>query len=323
MAFPSAALAHPLLDQAVASYEEADFSNALSAFVEAEKRTDLTTSDLMTLFEMRALVYHAMGQEDEMRQDLQRLASMRPTHRLGRIAPPSVRDAFDAVREETRGAISIDISAQASPGQLRITAKVKRDITGIGTALRIFTLADRGEWNRADGDKAIVELPDGGEVRYYVELLGPGGAVVTHRGTEADPRLAEVPPLVDTEIIVKEAFKAKVPVSAWVTWVAGAALLAGGGITGGLTLKQDNKLQSCKNNPTGCPKKDVDKADTLALMTDIMLGAGAVSAITGTVIYLVSRKKQKREYEAAQQQALRLEPRVGPGHVGGSLTLQF
>ena len=59
-------------------------------------------------------------------------------------------------------------------------------------------------------------------------------------------------------------------------------------------------------------------------MTDIMLGIGAAGVITGTIIYFVSRKKQKNAFESANPtSSIRSEPQFSSTHVGGELTVGF
>ena len=91
---PAAVRAHPMLDRAVASYEEANFKTALRTFDAAARNADLSVEELLELFEMRALVYHALGDEAAMLADLRRLNAVRPSYQLGRLAPPPVRAAL-------------------------------------------------------------------------------------------------------------------------------------------------------------------------------------------------------------------------------------
>lgn len=47
--FSGQAKAHPLLDRAIASYEEADFKAALRTFDTAERNADLSVDELLRL----------------------------------------------------------------------------------------------------------------------------------------------------------------------------------------------------------------------------------------------------------------------------------
>ena len=52
-----------MLDRAVEAYGQADFEEALRTFDTASRNADLTVEELLTLFEMRALVHHARHRE--------------------------------------------------------------------------------------------------------------------------------------------------------------------------------------------------------------------------------------------------------------------
>ena len=120
------ARAHPLLDQAVAAYEEADFAAALRMFDDAAHNADLTVDELLQLFEMRALVHHAIGDDAAMRDDLYRLGAVRPTYRLGRLTPPSVRKAFHDMLEQGGGTLGVElvIEEELIEGTPHVVARV-------------------------------------------------------------------------------------------------------------------------------------------------------------------------------------------------------
>ncbi len=82
----------------------------------------------------------------------------------------------------------------------------------------------------------------------------------------------------------------------WVTVGAGAALLVGGGITGGLALTAHGDAE--EQCPDGCYASDyglIDKRDNLALTTDILLGIGSVAAIAGVVMLIVDKKGKEQD----------------------------
>jgi len=103
------AKAHYLLDDGIASYEDADFRAALRAFNLAARDADLSVEELLLLFEMRALVHHAMGNETAMLRDLERVGALRPSHELGGLAPPPVRRAFTEMLEANGGTLGVEL----------------------------------------------------------------------------------------------------------------------------------------------------------------------------------------------------------------------
>jgi len=87
----------------------------------------------------------------------------------------------------------------------------------------------------------------------------------------------------------------KIRTAGWVAVGVGAAALIGGAITGGLALKADKSVQdACPGGD--CPSSqgdEVDRRDALALSTDILIGAGAAIAVTGAVLLIVFRDKER------------------------------
>ena len=106
----------------------------------------------------------------------------------------------------------------------------------------------------------------------------------------------------------------------WVTFGAGAALLIGGAVTGGMVLSIDGDLKDrcedgvCLESERG----DVDKMDSLALATDILIGVGTAAAATGIVLLIVGNKKEK-----AEEPEVSVVPLIGPGVSGIGLEGRF
>lgn len=123
---PAEARAHPMLDRAVLAYEEADFEGALRTFDMAATNADLSVEELLKLFEMRALVHHALGDDAAMRADLERLVAVRASYQLSRLAPPSVGTAFEELRRraEEAGSVELRIEEKRIEGDPWIVAKV-------------------------------------------------------------------------------------------------------------------------------------------------------------------------------------------------------
>jgi len=127
------AKAHYLLDDAIASYEDADFRAALRTFNLAARDADLSVEELLLLFEMRALVHHAMGNETAMLRDLERVGALRPSHELSGLAPPPVRQAFDEMLEANGGTPGVEllVEERTFDGKPFIIARVERVPKGL------------------------------------------------------------------------------------------------------------------------------------------------------------------------------------------------
>ncbi len=323
LCYADAAKAHPLLDKAIDAYEGADFDAALDAFTEAEGRSDLSAEDLLRLFEWRALVYHAMDDEVRMRADLRRLASIKPTYRLGRIAPPAVSSAFDDVREAIAGGIDIELYAESLPGRLRIVAQVRRDVTNIGRSLEIHSRVEDGDWKTSVGERAVVSHAKGGMVDYYAVLVGPGGAIVTSAGSAKQPRRSEVPR--DEEALAAQG--PGVPTSAWISWGIAGGALVGAAVAGPLALKRDKSLDSgCGSTPQGCTAAQRKRVTRPAHATDGLLATAGAAAITGMIFFFMNRKRHDKERpkpEEPVQLEVSFVPWGGSTSAGATAALRF
>ncbi len=129
----SEAKAHYLLDDAIASYEDADFGAALRTFNLAARDADLSVEELLLLFEMRALVHHAMGNETAMLRDLERVGALRPRHELSGLAPPPVRKAFDDMLAANGGTLGVEllVEERTFDGEPFVVARVERVPKGL------------------------------------------------------------------------------------------------------------------------------------------------------------------------------------------------
>ncbi|MFO0683173.1 MAG: hypothetical protein U0234_14040 [Sandaracinus sp.] len=194
---PQHAWAHPLVDEGRRLYEEeADFVAALDVLGRAAAGSDLSADDLVDLFETRALVYLAMGRDEDMRADLRRLAAIRPDHALPSTTPPDVVAAFADLRASSPGAPRLTATIEPSALGVTITVRLDNDPAGLVREVRISGRAPGGDWERATGAPLFVATPSGGVVEYYAEAVGPGGAVIARSGEASAPlRAAPTAPI--------------------------------------------------------------------------------------------------------------------------------
>ena len=314
---PSWAAAHPLIDQGMESYEEADFDKSLRYFDQAADGSELSTADLMLLFEWRAIVRYALDNEPGMRADLRRLASMKPTHRLGRVAPPKVRAAFDEVRAKMTDGIDIDVGARTAAGKLRIEARARHDVTNLTRGARIHYRLPDGDWQSFPSEEVVVDLEDGGEVAYYAELLGPGGAVLATKGSGDEPRKAYVSSA--------GANPHRMKVASYYLFGAAAAVGASAITLGVLASKDYDELkkrcpdETCTTDQTGL----ADQVDRRSLAADIGYAIAASSAVTGVVLFIIGNKRIKDEKSAGVGLEAKVDPWLGRKAAGAALRLSF
>ena len=237
-----------MLDRAVSAYEEADFERALQTFDTAERNADLSVEELLRLFEMRALVHHALGDEASMRHDLWRLVAVRGSYQLSRLAPPSVRTAFEEIREASGGEESVDlvIEAQVIEGKSLMVARVMRVPDGLVDHTTLQCSVDnnaRTVSRTSKGTAVSLDLPASGAHNGCAATARTRQGGVLFSAT-IDGALALMPsrsgrfemPRYKSQDDGAKAKKKKWP---WIVAVAGVAVVAG--VTAGVVVSQRSK----------------------------------------------------------------------------------
>ncbi len=182
------ASAHPLVDEGIERYQDADFRGALDLLSRAEAAGDLSRADLADLFHARALVHFAMSDREAMAQDLSLLAALQPDRAMGREVPPAVREAFQQALTDSEGAPEIAVTTTPVAGGLQVRVEVVSGDRALVRGVRLAARPEGADWTRFDGDSLQVPATEGATVDYFAEAVGPGGAVVASAGTESEPR---------------------------------------------------------------------------------------------------------------------------------------
>lgn len=185
---PAPARAHPLLDQAQERFQQADFEGALELYAQAEAGDDLTRDDLVQLYLRRALVHHAVGNDEDLQLDLDRLATLEPQMELGRQIPPRLRRAFEEAAAEVTAPLSVEVDATPVEDAVRLSARVQNDRAALVREVHLSARGD-GDWESAVNDEIVVTIGSDGRVLYFAELVGPGGAVIASAGSRDEPRV--------------------------------------------------------------------------------------------------------------------------------------
>ena len=187
------ALAHPLLDEARAASERADFPAALDALSRLDAADDLSIEELPDFLMTRATVRFALGQQAEMVRDLEALATIAPGYAMSETVAPAIRSSFDRARARA-APLAIDATARTVPGGIEIRVATPEHARALVRAVRIHTRAAGGDWLRADGPTMLVPVPAGARIEYWVVAVGPGNTHVTSSGSPAAPHEARAEP---------------------------------------------------------------------------------------------------------------------------------
>ena len=224
LALPSRALAHPLLDEAARRYAEADFAGAIEAFAQAEASNDLSREDLIALYTSRSLVRFAMQEIDAVEEDLTRLATLDPDLEVPPDMPPAMQEMFARVKERIRTAIAVEGRVERVRNGLRVRAEVTGDVMGIVRDVAVHGRAGGAAWEHGADGELFVQDPSV-LLQWYVEAIGPGGAVVANHGAQDAPLVREPPRAVPARPSLDDAVAEESDSGAgW--WIAGGAVVA-------------------------------------------------------------------------------------------------
>ena len=186
---PAGAHAHPLLDEAHAAAERADFPAALDALERLGAASDLPAEELGEFLFTRALVHFALGNEREMERDLARLAQVAPDHPVSDTVAPAVRRAATEARRSARP-VRIEVAAEPVPGGLALRAELEGDPHGLVREVRIHARAPGAAWIESSGETMTVPAAPGARIELFAEAVGPGGATVARSGSPEAPHEA-------------------------------------------------------------------------------------------------------------------------------------
>jgi hypothetical protein len=203
--------------------------------------------------------------------------------------------------------LSGSIEVAAPEGALVVVDGVERGRAPLSGRIRLAAGVDHAVRIELDG-KALLErdVRVGGEENLVLDANPSAPAPVAAATQVADDGKAER--------------DRKIRAGGWVGVGVGAAALVGGAITGGLALKTDKTIQS--GCPGGvCPQSqydNLDRRDTLAITTNVLLVAGAAIAATGAVLLIVFRDKER-----ADDPAVAIVPIIGADGGGAAAAWRF
>jgi hypothetical protein len=181
---PASAFAHDDLDAALRHYERAEFDRAVAAFDRAAASSHLTRDELEAVLRGRGLAHHAAGDVGAAEEDLASLLSIAPGVSLDDTTPPAVRRLYERLREEVVQLAVEGVVLPSSTGYA-VSLRVTGDVGSLQRGVRIHYESASGV-ETVEAERAEV-LSDASELRYWVEVIGPGGAVLASAGSAERP----------------------------------------------------------------------------------------------------------------------------------------
>lgn len=193
-AFPSQALAHPMIDKALALADDLELEAAVDTFNEAIESGELERDDLVKALSERSLLLHALRRRPELMAGFKWLAAIAPEHMLDMRAPPDLTAIWTSIRNQSLGVLDVKVTLDANPGELDATLALGgTQPPDLETHFEL-RVGD-GEWQVIEGREFNGEYPDGAEVDVFASVAGPGGFIVATDGERDDPLHVSVPPM--------------------------------------------------------------------------------------------------------------------------------
>lgn len=189
----AAAQEHALIAEARNQYEEGEVEQALETVSRAEHTSDLSRENLLSLLELRILILRARGDDEQVSQELQRLASIAPDRAPADEFPPALRERLAGVRATLPGGLSVQARANATATGVEVTAEARNDVASVVREVRVYARAPDSAWS--DGLDRLDVPVTSGRVDYYAVAVGPGGAPVAEHGSAEEPRVFLFPEL--------------------------------------------------------------------------------------------------------------------------------
>lgn len=170
----SLASAHPDLDQAAKLTRELELEPALTAYQHAIDSGTLTRDELIELLVERALVLYGLRRQGELIADLVWLSAVQPSYEFDRRAAPELVATWKALREQGRGPMGVQLSAQVD-GSLSAHSKLTGTVPA-GATSRVVVREGKS-WSKKSDELWQVALP-GETLELYAEAVALGGVVV-------------------------------------------------------------------------------------------------------------------------------------------------
>ncbi|MGE0786529.1 MAG: hypothetical protein AB7S26_12735 [Sandaracinaceae bacterium] len=175
------------IDEAVDATQEARFEDAERLYSEAAAASDgLDRDAVLRILRGRATVRSALQNVDGARSDLSALLALDPAARFDN-ATPSMRRLVEEVRPRSPP-LGVEIEASHSPRGFEIASRVVGGARSVVRTIRVRELGPAAAGTIHEGER--VTIPGDGELRYVVEVIGWGGAVLLREGSLASPRIA-------------------------------------------------------------------------------------------------------------------------------------
>lgn len=198
------------LEEAQKQVDEGDYEDAITSLEKGLTKPDLTDDQLVELYRLLGLSHLYLGNEERARQAFEKLLQARPDYEIPKSAPPKVRALYARIKDDIKkrrvrpvtltlepvSAIQAGapVTFRAHIEDLALGAKAKLFFRRAGA--QAFSSADfmreRGSQEDFTATLPAFELPDSGDVEYYVEVADAAQRRLAGKGDAYNPLSARV-----------------------------------------------------------------------------------------------------------------------------------
>lgn len=217
---PAPVAAHPLIDEANAKIERAQFDEALAVLERAETTGSLSRAEVLRLFELKALVHLALGARADAEQSLRVIATLAPDYRFSRHTSPDLVLAFDVARRHAPAPPRLIVEQEPRRNAVALRARLENDPLSLVRRVQLRVRLNGGPWRVLAGASTVIDVSPGDRLDFNAQAHGKSGILLeTPIRQHATPPASKEP--------------ARGGVSPWWYAAGGAAILAVGAIVAG------------------------------------------------------------------------------------------
>ena len=232
--------AHPLIDQARARLEAAEFERALALLDKAEESGELGRADALRLLELRALGLLALNDERRAQRVLIELCALDPEHAFTPGTSPDLLAAFERARTRVPPAPRLLVERRDQPDGVALEVHVIGDELGLVRRVVLSTRTADGPWRAFDGDHVQLALAPGQQVQFRASARGLGGTELASAPEQSWRRPEPAP--------VREPLRAS-KLSPWVYVGIAAGVLVVAGTTTAVVLSNTGDADRTQPSP--------------------------------------------------------------------------
>jgi hypothetical protein len=175
---PTAVAAHPLIDEANAKIERAQFDEALVVLKRAETTGSLSRAEVLRLFELKALVHLALGARAEAEQSLRLIATLAPDYRFSRHTSPDLVLAFDVARRHAPAPPRLVVEQEPRRHAVALRARLDNDPLSLVRRVQLRVRLNGGPWRVLAGASAVIDVSPGDRLDFNAQAHGKSGILL-------------------------------------------------------------------------------------------------------------------------------------------------